>query len=237
MWQELISNEVWYTDEFIDEDLVDKTLDRIKKSETKTLDGNEQPHIISKSYYNYNHVKYNIREDGPVVVQIINRLNEVLDKVYKPILLQNIDNKNVLQFTIKTFSEKSVYHVHTERRDVYGEFVFIHYLTDEETGELVLPDQKMLDNHFLNYPNEKANWERFKIHLKNDNQKVYLAGPLTIKPKRNTCMIMRVGIAHYVNPVVNAKPGCRVVITGWPFATNEWRELQKRNLPSPANSL
>ena len=92
MWEELISNEVWYTDEFIDEDLVDKTLDRIKKSETKTLDGNEQPHIISKSYYNYNHVKYNIREDGPVVVQIINRLNEVLDKVYKPILLQNIDN-------------------------------------------------------------------------------------------------------------------------------------------------
>ena len=48
---------------------------------------------------------------------------------------------------------------------------------------------------------------------------------------------MRVGSAHYVNPVVNAKPGCRVVITGWPFATNEWRELQKRNLRSPANSL
>ena len=48
MWEELISNEVWYTDEFIDEDLVDKTLDRIKKSETKTLDGNEQPHIVDR---------------------------------------------------------------------------------------------------------------------------------------------------------------------------------------------
>ena len=48
---------------------------------------------------------------------------------------------------------------------------------------------------------------------------------------------MRVGSAHYVNPVKNAKENCRVVITGWPFANNEWRELQNKNLRSLANSL
>ena len=104
MWQELIKNEIWYTDKFVDESLIDQILDKIKESETKVLDGDEQPHIISKSYYNYNHVKYNIREDKLVLAQVIVRLNEVLSKVYKPILIQEIDNKNVLQFTTKTFN-------------------------------------------------------------------------------------------------------------------------------------
>ena len=237
MWQELIKNEVWYTENFLDESLVDYTLDKIRKSDTKVLDANEQPHIISKSHYNYNHVKYNIREDKIVLAQTIVKLNELFNKIYKPILIQNIDNKNVLQFTTKTFSEKSTYQVHTERRDVYGDFVFIHYLTTEKGGELILPDQDMLADHFKQNPDGQTNWERFKESLKFDNQKVYLAGPLTIKPKRNTCMVMRVGIAHYVNPVIDATENCRVVITGWPYATNEWRELQKRNLRSLANSL
>ena len=48
----------------------------IENSDTKELDGNEQPHIISKSYYNYNHIKYNIHENSKLVVQIITKLNE-----------------------------------------------------------------------------------------------------------------------------------------------------------------
>ena len=40
MWQELITNEVWYTEDFIDENLVDQTLNHIRQSETKELDGN-----------------------------------------------------------------------------------------------------------------------------------------------------------------------------------------------------
>ena len=57
MWQELVQDEVWYTEDFIKENTVDKILDKIKQADTKVLDGNEQPHIISKSYYNYNHVR------------------------------------------------------------------------------------------------------------------------------------------------------------------------------------
>ena len=97
----------------------------------------------------------------------------------------------------------------------------------------------LLNKHFQMYPNEQVNWERYKKTLKIDNQRAYLVGPLIIKPKRNTSIVMRVGSAHYVNPVVNTTPGnkCRIVITGWTYATNEWRELQKRNLRAPANSL
>jgi len=237
MWKELIKNEIWYTDKFVDESLIDQILDKIKESETKVLDGDEQPHIISKSYYNYNHVKYNIREDKLVLAQVIVRLNEVLSKVYKPILIQEIDNKNVLQFTTKTFNSNSIYNVHTERRDIYGDFVFIHYLTDEEGGELVFPNEKMLQEHFNRYPDERSNWQEFKIKLEQHNQPVYLTGPLIIEPRRNSCVLMRVGSAHYVNPVKNAKENCRVVITGWPFANNEWRGLQNKNLRSLANSL
>ena len=83
MWQELVQDEVWYTEDFIKENTVDKILDKIKQADTKVLDGNEQPHIISKSYYNYNHVKYNIREDSGVVAQIVIKLNELLGDVYK----------------------------------------------------------------------------------------------------------------------------------------------------------
>ena len=100
MWTSLVEDEIWYTEDFIEDLLVDQVLDHIKKSETKELDGNEQPHLISKSYYNYNHIKYNIHENSKLVVQIITRLNQVLEKVYKPILIQDLDPKNVLQFTI-----------------------------------------------------------------------------------------------------------------------------------------
>ncbi len=228
MWQELITNEVWYTEDFIDENLVDQTLNHIRQSETKELDGNEQPHIISKSYYNYNHVKYNIHKDNEVVVAVIDKLNEVLSKVYKPILLKDINEKNVLQFSTKTFNPKSVYHVHTERKDIYGEFVFINYLTNEEGGELVLPNEYMLEDHFQSYPDERNNWEQFKEKMiKESNQEPYLAGPLAVRPKRNSCVLMRVGSAHYVNPVRNGEPGCRVVITGWPFANMEWKKRFK----------
>ena len=61
--------------------------------------------------------------------------------MYKPILIQDINPKNVLQFTTKTFNPKSIYNVHTERRDIYGDFVFVHYLTTEEGGELVFPNE------------------------------------------------------------------------------------------------
>lgn len=221
MWEERVTNEIWYTENFIDEKLVDEVLENIKKSDTKELDGNEQPHIISKSYYNYNHIKYNIHENSKLVVQIITKLNEVLEEVYKPILIQDINPKNVLQFTTKTFNPKSIYNVHTERRDIYGDFVFVHYLTTEEGGELVFPNEIMLMDHFDTYPEEKGNWEQFKEKLE---IQPYLAGPLAIRPKRNSCVLFRVGSAHFVNPVRDAEPGCRAVITGWPFANMGWKD-------------
>ena len=165
MWKELVANEVWYTENFIKDDTVDKILDKINSAETKVLDGNEQPHIISKSYYNYNHVKYNVREDSGVVAQIIIKLNEVLDVVHKPLHIQDINEDNVLQFTTKTFNPDSIYNVHTERKDIYGDFVFVNYLTDEDGGELVFPDQFMLNKHFEEYPKERANWLEFKRKL------------------------------------------------------------------------
>ena len=228
MWTELVKDEVWYTENFISESLVDQTLEKIQQSETRELDGDEQPHIISESYYNYNHVKYNVHKDKEVVVAVIEKLNQVLADVYKPILIQDINEKNVLQFTTKTFNPNSIYNVHTERKDIYGEFVFVNYLTTEDGGELVFPNEIMLEDHFQSHPRERANWEKFVTKMsKESKQDPYLVGPLAIKPKRNTCVLMRVGSAHYVDPVRNGKPGCRVVITGWPYANMNWKDKFK----------
>tara|TARA_B100001057_G_scaffold474361_1_gene539816 strand:+ start:2429 stop:3115 length:687 start_codon:yes stop_codon:yes gene_type:complete len=225
MWTSLVEDEIWYTEDFIEEPLVDQVLDHIKKSETKELDGNEQPHLISKSYYNYNHIKYNIHENSKLVVQIITRLNQVLEKVYKPILIQDLDPKNVLQFTTKTFNPKSIYNVHTERKDMYGDFVFVHYLTTERGGELVFPNEYILLDHFQTHPEEKKNWEEYQEKLyKESKQNAYLVGPTVITPKRNSCVLFRVGSAHFVNPVNEYNPGCRAVITGWPFANMDWKK-------------
>ena len=79
MWQELVKDEIWYTENFINEDLVDQTLEKIYSSETKELDANEQKHIISKSHYNYNHVKYDIHKDKEVVLAVIGKLNQESD--------------------------------------------------------------------------------------------------------------------------------------------------------------
>ena len=81
----------------------------------------------------------------------------------------------------------------------------------------------MLNKHFEDYPKERENWIDFKRKLAEANQDPYLVGPVIVKPKRNSCVVMRVGSAHYVNPVVNGKPGCRAVITGWPFAGMKWK--------------
>ena len=73
----------------------------------------------------------------------------------------------------------------------------------------------------ISFPEERENWEQFKEKLETQP---YLAGPLAIRPKRNSCVLFRVGSAHFVNPVRDAQPGCRAVITGWPFANMGWKD-------------
>ena len=38
MWKELVQDQVWYAENFIDESLVDQTLEKIHSAETKVLD-------------------------------------------------------------------------------------------------------------------------------------------------------------------------------------------------------
>ena len=47
---------------------------------------------------------------------------------------------------------------------------------------------------------------------------VRFAGPKSIMPTRNKCVVMRVGLAHLVEPCSGARP----CITGWNFASDEY---------------
>jgi len=65
------------------------------------------------------------------------------------------------------------------------------YLNDEDDGELVLPS----------FDDSKPLWtDGFRTMMKNIDVK-FIDDTIEIKPKRNRCVFVRVGLAHYVKLV------------------------------------
>ncbi len=138
---------------------------------------------------------------------MFDKLNEFYQKeLGKQCPTQNI---NPLNFFTKSFDpNKSFYDLHTEDPKYFGDIVFMLYLNDEDDGELVLPS----------FDDSKPLWtDGFRTMMKNIDVK-FIDDTIEIKPKRNRCVFVRVGLAHYVKPC----GGNRYTLTGWNFASDEY---------------
>ena len=108
-----------------------------------------------------------------------------------------------LNMQYKRFEGSDFYDLHAEDSVKYGDLVYIMYLTDETDGELVLPS----------YEDAQREWtagfqqmtEQFKVGFSDKT--------ISITPKKNTCAVMRTGIAH----IVRECSGRRDSIAGWPW--------------------
>lgn len=206
-WQELVPNEIWAYENFLSADLVDSMLSDISTAGTKTLDGEDAKHLVGKTYYNYN-VLNELRHNKTYKTAVINGLNTLYAQKFNK--TAPLSDLSALNYFFKTFNpHKSKYDLHTESPQLFGDAVFMLYLSDEQDGALVIPTRTECDTIMTDGFREMMQ----KVDVR-------FAGPYRILPKKNMCVVMRVGLAHLVEPC----SGLRPCVTGWNFASKEYME-------------
>ena len=204
-WQSLIENEVWVCENFLPNTMVDDILEKISNSDEKTLDGADAKHLVGNTYYNYN-VLNDLRHIEEYRTFIIDKLNTL----YEPVFGKTAQTEDLspLNYFFKTFNPKiSKYDLHTESPELFGDAVFMLYLSNEPDGALRIPSRSQCMDMMT---------EGFRDMMSKVD--VRFAGPKSIMPTRNKCVVMRVGLAHLVEPCSGARP----CITGWNFASDEY---------------
>lgn len=206
-WQELIKDEVWMCDNFIEESMVKDILNDMADSQTKTLDGTDAKHLVGKTFYNYN-VLNSMRGKSTYRSAIIDRLNILYEQKFGK--TADKENLSALNYFFKTFNPNiSKYDLHTESPELFGDAVFMLYLSDESDGALVIPTRSQCSEIMT---------DGFKEMMQKVD--VRFSGPCKILPKKNSCVVMRVGLAHLVEPCSGQRP----CVTGWSFASKEYME-------------
>ena len=204
-WQSLIENEVWVCENFLPNTMVDDILEKMSDSDEKTLDGADAKHLVGNTYYNYN-VLNDLRHIEEYRTFIIDKLNTL----YEPVFGKTAQTEDLspLNYFFKTFNPKiSKYDLHTESPELFGDAVFMLYLSNEPDGALRIPSRSQCMDMMT---------EGFRDMMSKVD--VRFAGPKSIMPTRNKCVVMRVGLAHLVEPCSGARP----CITGWNFASDEY---------------
>jgi len=204
-WQSLIENEVWVCENFLPNTMVDDILEKMSNSDEKTLDGADAKHLVGNTYYNYN-VLNDLRHIEEYRTFIIDKLNTL----YEPVFGKTAQTEDLspLNYFFKTFNPKiSKYDLHTESPELFGDAVFMLYLSNEPDGALRIPSRSQCMDMMT---------EGFRDMMSKVD--VRFAGPKSIMPTRNKCVVMRVGLAHLVEPCSGARP----CITGWNFASDEY---------------
>jgi len=204
-WQSLIDNEVWVCENFLPNTMVDDMLEKMSNSDEKTLDGADAKHLVGNTYYNYN-VLNDLRHIKEYRTFIIDKLNTL----YEPVFGKTAQTEDLspLNYFFKTFNPKvSKYDLHTESPELFGDAVFMLYLSDEPDGALKIPSRSQCMDMMT---------DGFRDMMSKVD--VRFAGPKSIMPTRNKCVVMRVGLAHLVEPCSGNRP----CVTGWSFASDEY---------------
>ena len=228
-WQTLVPGEIWWCDEFLDTTTYDLIIESINNSEHSELDGATRKHAVGETYYNYNVVKTNVRKNRPLVDEVFRKLNQLFVSLGDDPIDYSGD-LGYLQFFAKSFNSSSKYDLHAETRGMFGKYVFVNYLSDETSGELVFPDEQLADQFVADHPENKTGWEQTKITCAAENNPIRYIGPLTILPKKNSCIVFTTGTAHYVNTVTSSdNKVVRPSLSGWVSATDAYVNWYKQN--------
>lgn len=203
----MLKEKVWIIDNFLNEDIVNQIIENMSISDVNQLDGKKEKHLVGITLYNYNVHRDSIRSNNFLKKHLFERLNRFYESTLNK--TADIDNLNPLQLFTKSFSPgEGYYELHTEDPKYFGDIVFMIYLTDEKDGNLVLPSKD----------DAKKVWnDGFTEMIKNLNVE-YIDETLAITPKRNRCVFMKVGVAHYVERC----SGNRLCVSGWSFAGEEY---------------
>jgi hypothetical protein len=222
-WVEQISNEIWTYENFLPDDMVDRILADMRQSKSKNLVqtkvmGTKLKNIgINYNSYDYVVYQYDIRHQTDIIGCIADRLDEKLleHNSHAP----RVD-LNAMQCFVKSFAEDSHYDIHVEPAYKYGEWAYIHFLSDEINGELIFPNQTMIDEYFLSHEDERSIYDNNLSLLQSYGEQTRIIGPFSITPSKNKCILFRTGSVHWANPVAQINSLTRPTVTGWPHATS-----------------
>jgi hypothetical protein len=201
MWNEIINDHLWSWDNFLSASSLERTLDAINSSTAVEKDSHETNHYIGVTHYNYNVVKHNFRNDIALISEVYSKLN----LLYQPLLDKqvSVESLNGNAFWAKVFNARSNFEMHVETKDIFGEVVFLLYLSDEVDGALILPDEHTARQNYWTNGFQDI-YEKYPVAF---------VGPYKFLPKKNTCLVMRVETAHLVEPC----SGLRPTLNGWSF--------------------
>jgi hypothetical protein len=186
----LIENQAWVIEDFLSED------DYTSLTNQLVMDNTEMTHIN-----NINTKPLMYDTDMSYRVKTIPHFQPIYNSIEQNLNIKLPKPQYRLNMQYKRFLDDDSYGLHAENKDIFGEYAYIMYLTDEEDGYIILPSKK--DHR----PSDgfKEMQEMFEI--------TFASKTVSYLPKKNTCLIMRTGIAHMVTPCT----GRRDNITGWPF--------------------
>lgn len=221
-WQCLVPNEVWWCPRFLEDATYDRVMQAMRGSDHTVLDGSTRKHAVGHTYYNYNVVKMPVREDKELINEVFTKLNQLVTSLGDP-PTDFSRPLTPLQFFAKTFNEDSRYDLHAESRGMFGKYVFMNYLSDEDSGELVFPTEEEADEYIRQHPDNAQGWEDTKKRLLEEQNPIRYCGPLRILPRRNTCAVFLTGVAHSVSPIVDSKnEPVRPSLCGWMSADDTY---------------
>ena len=231
-WVEQIPNEIWTIDEFIDDALCKDVLNSMHNSTRKNLVNTDQMSAklqsigINYNAYDYVIYQYDIRKASHIISAIADSLDIVLSKYGQSAPRENL---NAMQCFVKSFGQHSHYDLHTESKTKYGDWAFIHFLSDEDSGDLIFPDQQMVDGYLKDNPDQVQVYQDNVDLLASFGEQSTTVGPFVMKPRYNHCILFRTGSAHWANTISTVNGLTRPTITGWPHASQQMLSDLNRN--------
>jgi hypothetical protein len=229
-WLTLVPGEVYFCDNFLEVSTYDSLMQSLAGSDISVLDGSNRQHAVGNTFYNYNVIKYNVRNDKKLIEEVFTKINMLVTSLGDT-AVDYTAPLGYLQFFAKSFNPQSRYDLHAESAKMFGKYVFVNYLSDETSGELIFPTESEADAYLMQHPSNKQGWDETKITLEKENNPVRYIGPLTIRPKKNTCIVFTTGTAHIVNNVVSSiNDIVRPSLSGWINSDDSYMQWYKAQL-------
>jgi hypothetical protein len=237
-WQCLIPGEVYYCDNFLKETTYNRLMSLLHDSKTSVLDGSNRKHAVGNTFYNYNVIKYNVRNDIELIEEVFTNLNQLMIQLNEPTVDYTVP-LGMLQFFAKSFNADSRYDLHAESTKMFGKYVFVNYLSDETSGELIFPTEDSAALYLSQHRDNVIGWDETIATLAAEHNPVRYIGPLTILPKKNTCVVFTTGTAHIVHSVTSSiNSMVRPSLSGWINSDDtymQWYKSQKNDNADTVN--
>jgi len=218
-WKCLANNQVWIADNFLKADDVDFILDSWNSSaEYQEVAQMGMKYLVTPTNYHYNNVTNRVANYYEIQQKVLAELN----LFYKSVIGKNAPTENLsyMQYFLKTaVPNVSFYDLHSEpsvnEKHHFGDAVFMFYLSDEIDGEIVFPNEKDAQPHIT--PPYEETCKLIKVE--------YVKETVSVTPKKNSCLVLRTGVPHYVNKC----SGIRYCISGMSFADADYKNRWKQH--------